>query len=162
MENYQEMTIGANGVKQYQNIGNAQLYGGEAALRLSKGKHVAFSSVNTFTRGVDEDRFSLPLISPFVSVNTLYAKFKGYQAEAELETAAAQRKVSLERYGETATPSASILNLGLRKSYPFGKSELMLAFRVENLLDTYYHRHLDIMKIARPGRNFITNLTVRF
>jgi len=162
LPNYQVMTIGAKGVKQYQNIGRAKLYGGEAALRISKGDFAAFSSVNTYTCGVDNDSFSLPLISPFVSVNTLYANYKGYQAEVELETAAAQRKVSLERYGETATPSASILNLGMRKTYTFGKSELLVAFRVENLLDTYYYRHLDIMKIARPGRNFITNLTVRF
>lgn len=162
LQNYQVMTIGANGVKQYQNIGTAKIYGGEATLRITQSEYLGFSSINTYTRGVDENGFSLPLIAPFSTVNTLYSNFKGYYVQAELETALAQKRVSFSQYGETETPASSVFNIGLRKVYRFNKSAFTASFRVENIFDKNYHRHLDIMKIARPGRNFILNLTMAF
>ncbi len=162
MPGYQVMTIGANGVKQYMNIGKALLYGGEAAVRITIIHGIEFSSVHTYTRGTDAEGFALPLIAPFRSVNTLHAAFGGYHAEAETETAAAQRRVSPERYGESTTPGATVVNLGIRKTYRVGGTELTAAFRAENLLDRHYYRHLDIMKITRPGRNLIGSLTVVF
>lgn len=159
---YSVMTIGANGVKQYQNIGKARLYGGEIAIGITLNEHVNFNSINTYTRSEDADGYALPLIAPFQSINTVHVQINGYHVHAEVETAAAQRHVSFERYGETATPASTVANFGLRKAYRMSRVDVVAAFRVENLFDTHYHRHLDIMKIARPGRNFIANLTVDF
>ncbi len=162
MPGYEVMTIGANGVKQYMNIGKALLYGSEAALRVRITRGIEFSSIHTYTRGADAAGFALPLIAPFRTVNTLHAAFRGYHAEAEVETAAAQLHVSPERYGESMTPGATVVNLGIRKTYRSRRTEWTAALQVENIADRYYYRHLDIMKIARPGRNVIGSLTVGF
>ncbi len=159
---YSVMTIGANGVKQYRNIGNATLYGGELALGLTFSEGLRFSSINAYTRGEDGNGYALPLIAPFQSTNTVHARIRGYHFHADVETAAAQRHVSNERYGETSTPASTVVNLGVRKAYRVGGVMLTAAFEVENLFNEYYYRHLDIMKIARPGRNFVMNVTVGF
>ena len=162
LPDYSVMTIGANGVKQYQNIGNATLYGGELAVGLTFNKHVKFHSVNTYTRGQDADGYALPLISPLQSLNTVFTQYKDYHFHAEMELAAAQRHVNFERYGETATPASTVFNIGLRKIFRIGETALNTALLVENVFDRYYHRHLDIMKIARPGRNFVLHVAVGF
>jgi len=162
LPDYNVMTIGANGVKQYQNIGKATLYGGELAVGMQLSEQVRFSSVNTYTRGQDADGYALPLVSPFQSINTVFTHVRGYHFHAEMETAAAQRHVSFERYGETETPSSTVFNVGVRKVFAIGKMGLNTALRVENVFDRYYHRHLDIMKIARPGRNVVMQVAVEF
>ncbi len=162
LPDYSVMTIGANGVKRYENIGRATLYGGELAIGWSPAAGLRFSSVNTYTRGEDGGGYALPLIAPFQSTNTIRALARGYHFHVDAETAAAQRHVSNERYGETGTPASTVVNLGVRKTYRIGGNQLTAAFDVENLFDTYYYRHLDIMKIARPGRNLVVNLTFGF
>lgn len=159
---YSVMTIGANGVKRYENMGRATLYGGELAVGLELTKGLRFSSVNTYTRGEDADGYALPLIAPFQSINTVHAQLAGYHFHMDIETAAAQRHVSAERYGESRTPASAIVNLGVRKGHHVGRTMLTAAFEVENLFDAYYYRHLDIMKIARPGRSFVMNVTFGF
>lgn len=162
LPDYRVMTIGANGVKRYQNIGGAALYGGEAAIGLSLNKSLRFSSINTYTHGEDAAGYALPLVAPFQSTNSVHAQIREYHFHADMETVAAQRHVSTERYGETGTPASTVINLGVRKTYRVSGMMLTAAFEVENLFDEYYFRHLDIMKIARPGRNFNMHLTFGF
>ncbi len=162
LPDYSVMTTGANGVKQYQNIGNAVLYGGELAVGLAFSESVKFNSVNTYTRGQDAEGYALPLISPFQSINTVFTQYKGYHFHAEMEIAAAQRHVSFERYGETTTAGSTVFNVGLRKVLRITEKELNTALFMENVFDRRYHRHLDIMKIARPGRNFVLHVAVGF
>lgn len=158
---YDVMTIGGNGVKQYTNIKKATLSGGEASLRIRFGKNIDFFSINTLTYGTDGDGFALPLVAPYQTVNGVQVDIKGYHARFELETATAQQHISKERYGETPTPGYTIVNLSARKSYRLKKHEIIAAVRIDNLFDTYYYRHLDIMKIPRPGRNIACSLTFK-
>ena len=79
-----------------------------------------------------------------------------------MENHAAQKHISTERYGDLATPEASLFNAAFRKTFNLPKQRLIAAMRVENIFDKYYYRHLDIMKIARPGRNFIAQVTFAF
>lgn len=160
---YQEMTIGANGVKQYDNIPTAQLYGAEAAIRILFNPRLALHSANTFTIGEDHEGYALPMISPFRSLNSVHYSFWSINTQAEIEYNAAQNRISAERYGETSTPAFTLFHVGARRDFKLKNSNILTAsLRVENIFDRYYYRHLDIMKIARPGRNFITQVTLSF
>lgn len=162
LPDYSVMTIGAAGVKRHQNIGKAKLYGAELALNLQLTERMKMSSANTYTRGADDEGHALPLVSPFVSVNTLFYEITGYSLRAEMHHYAAQNHISFERYGETPTPASTLLDLGIRKTYRFKRTFFTVDLQVENIFDRYYHRHLDIMKIARPGRNIVMGLMIGF
>ncbi len=159
---YSVMTIGANGVKQYQNIGNARLIGGELSIGIRIDENLRFRSSNTYTRGTDQDGYALPLISPFQTVNTLYWSLSGYHLDAEFQYDAPQQHVSLQAYGELPTPEVALLHIGGRKSFQIGHTLLTASIRIENVMDRQYYRHQDLMKIARPGRNVITGVTFAF
>lgn len=159
---YGVMTPGAKGVKQYQNLPSAQLSGGELSLQLKPWKFLDLMSTVTYTRGKDNENYALPLIAPLTNLNTLSTQYKGYAFQLEMENHAAQKHISTERYGDLATPEASLFNAAFRKTFNLPKQRLIAAMRVENIFDKYYYRHLDIMKIARPGRNFIAQVTFAF
>lgn len=159
---FSEMTIGAHGVKQYQNIGAARLLGGEFSLAVQINQQLRLRSSNTYSRGTDAQGNALPLISPFQSVNTLYWTFRGYHLDAEMEYDAPQKHVSRVIYGETPSPEVLLFHLGGRKSFQLGRTSWTASLRVENLLDSHYFRHQDLMKITRPGRNFIAGLMLGF
>lgn len=162
LPDFSVMTIGANGVKQYQNIGNASLIGGEFVLAIQLGKQLRLRSSNSYSRGTDAEGNALPLISPFQTVNTLYWSLNGYHLDAEIQYDAAQKHVSQQVYGETPTPEVVLLHLGGRKSFQMAGTYWTASLRIENVMDQHYFRHQDIMKIARPGRNVITGVTLAF
>ena len=159
---FQVMTIGATGVKQYANLSSANIIGAEFALRLKPFKFLEWMSTVAYSEGKDNRDNSLPLIAPFTNNNSLLVNYKGWAGQVELAYYAAQNKVSPEVYGDTHTPSATLLNAGLRKTFSLKQHRLISNFRVENIFDRYYYRHQDIMKIARPGRNFVAQISLSF
>lgn len=159
---FSAMTLGALGVKQYGNIPHARLYGAELAAQFRIHKDWNLSSINTYTRGSDQDNYSLPQIAPYRSLNRLSFLKKGYLMQLEADIHAAQNQVASERYGETRTPSSYLFHAGVQKTFSLGKQQLAANIRAENILDRSYYQHLDVLKIPRPGRNFIMSLTFTF
>lgn len=158
---YSTMTIGANGVKHYINIPSAKIYGSELELKWSPLSSIILSSVNTYTIGNDDEGKALPLIAPLKSINSVfYRANKKMVLNAELIANAAQRRIDTERYGETPTSSSAVLNTGISRDFSLpGAKVLKAGVTVENVFDSRYYQHLDIMKIMRPGRNFVFRLT---
>ncbi|WP_449332760.1 TonB-dependent receptor [Sphingobacterium kyonggiense] len=159
---YGLMTIGASGVKQYQNLEHAALFGGEVSFRVKPLSYLELISTLAYTEGKDHDGNALPLIAPLTNNNSLLLNYKGWNAQLDLSYFAAQNKVSPAVYGDSKTPSATLLHAGIRKQFAWKQQRITSSFRVENILDRYYYRHQDIMKIARPGRNFIAQVSVSF
>lgn len=159
---YSVMTIGANGVKQYNNISSAVLYGAEATVLIRPFSFLSISSITTYTRGQDANNNALPLIAPFKSVNTVSLTWKGYRFNATSQYAAAQRHVSYEMYGEWPSKAYDIVNLGAGKSFSIKAVVLDFNVDVVNIFDNNYYEHLDILKIPRPGRNIVVHTTIRF
>ncbi|PRY55208.1 iron complex outermembrane receptor protein [Arcticibacter pallidicorallinus] len=161
LDGYSTMTIGASGVKQYINVASARLYGGEVALKWEPMNRLVVSSLNTFTRGSDNEGSALPLIAPFKTINAVDYNFRKTFFRIEGVTNAAQKHVSTQKYGETMTPESTILNLHMGKQFSLSKqTKLKINLSVENLFDEDYFQHLDIMKISRPGRNLTCRMTV--
>ena len=161
-EKYSAMTSGADGVKQYGNLSSAVLYGIESAISLRPFSGCLISSRNTFEQGRDGMDRALPRIPPFKSVNEIRYRYQKYHFSLEGIFAAAQRHVNTGSYGETASPAFGILNVKAGKAFLLGASSLSVNIAVENLLDNNYYEHLDLMKVPRPGRNFLLHLTLLF
>ncbi len=159
---YSVMTMGANGVKQYDNIASALLYGAEATVQVQPFSFLNIKSSNTYTRGHDVHNNALPLIAPFKSVNTVSAVWKEYRFSAASEHAAAQHHVSSEIYGELPSKAYGIVNLAAGRSFPVKPVELDINIGLVNAFDNNYYEHLDVLKLPRPGRNVVIHLTVRF
>ncbi|WP_069658375.1 TonB-dependent receptor [Arcticibacter eurypsychrophilus] len=163
LQGYSVMTIGANGVKHYVSLPSAKLVGAELALKWSPLDNLILTSLNTYARGSDNQGNGLPMIAPLKTVNAILYNFKQVSLQAESISYAAQNNVNTAIYGETSTPSSTILNLSVSKEFKFKGSPVLRANAgVDNLLDREYVQHLDIMKIARPGRNFLFRMTALF
>ena len=159
---YSVMTIGANGVKQYANLPSAILAGIEASGEFKICPTVSFMTTNSFNYGKDNEGGALPMISPFKTVNQLTYKGEKISLGITGLVSAAQKHVNTVKYGETTTPAFGIINLKAGKDFKLKTSTLSLNAGVDNLLDTDYTEHLDIMKIPRMGRNFVVHATVYF
>lgn len=162
MPGYSTMTIGASGVKQYINIPNALLYGGALAARYQVLEQLKLQSTNTISIAQDNAGKPLPLIPPFKSVNRIEYELKQYRIYAESVSQARQNRVSTEQYGERASMGFTIFNAGLGKTFALGKTKLNTNIAVQNIFDKQYYEHLDILKLYRPGRNLVLNMTLLF
>lgn len=160
--NYSVMTIGASGVKQYANIPSARLMGMDLSLNWKLNDQFQFLSTNTYTQGQDFSGQALPLIAPFKSVNRFSFSWKQFQISLSNLFSAAQNNVSNNFYGETKTPAYHLINLSIGKTFPIKNQKVSLNIGVENIFDTKYTDHLDVMKIPRPGRNMIFHITYSF
>src|SRR5690554_1937813 len=163
LPSFSSMTIGADGVKQFDNISSALLTGGELTLKWNPIEKLTVQSVNSYTYGIDEKGGYLPYIPPFKSVNTAIYDLKGYKIRAENVGAFAQNNVNTERYGEGKTPAFNLLNIAVQKHFELKNTKAIHAeVGVENIFDTPYYEHLDVMKIQRQGLNFVIRTTFVF
>lgn len=160
---YSNMTIGADGVKQFDNIPGALLTGGEVSLKWQPIQRLSLQSVNSYTYGVDNDGGYLPYIPPFKSVNSAVYDLKGYKIRLEHVGAFAQNNVDTERYGEHTTPAFNLMNIGVHKHFQLKETKSLHAeLGIENVFDTPYYEHLDVMKIQRQGVNLVMKVTFVF
>lgn len=160
---FSNMTIGADGVKQFDNIESALLTGGELTLKWNPIKVLTVQSVNSYTYGIDEVGGFLPYIPPFKSINSVKYHHKGWNVKLEYVGAFAQNNVSTARYGEGTTPAFNLLNFAVQKHIDLKKDRaLHTEFGVENIFDTPYYEHLDVLKIQRQGVNFVIRTTFVF
>ncbi|WP_165779306.1 TonB-dependent receptor plug domain-containing protein [Brumimicrobium salinarum] len=163
LPSYSNMTGGADGVKQFDNIDRALLTGGEFTIKWNPISALSISSVNSFTYGVDETGGYLPYIPPFKSVNSIQYHLSTWHFKLEHVGAMAQNNVSTERYGENPTPAFNLLNFGVQKHFSFKNQRALHAeIGVENIFDTPYYEHLDVMEIQRQGLNFVIRTTFVF
>ncbi len=159
---YSAMTIGATGVKQYENLDNATIVGGEVKFRYSIMKNLLFTSANSISYGVDDERKALPLIPPFKSTNSIKYSWKKIRFDVTYTTGAMQTHVDFDKYGELPSSEFNVLNASLARAFEFKSSSLLLNVTADNIFDAAYSEHLDFMSINRQGRNFIVNLTYNF
>lgn len=160
---YSNMTSGADGVKQFDNISSALLTGGEMTIKWNPIESLTIQSINSYTYGIDDQGGYLPYIPPFKSINSVNYFIKGWTLNIEHIGAFAQNNVNTARYGEGTTPAFNLLNFAVQKHIGL-KNDMALHAEagVENIFDTPYYEHLDVMKIQRQGVNFVLRLTFVF
>lgn len=158
---YSVMTIGASGVKQYQNIPNAVLYGGELAVRWRPTQTLEAQSTTSVSYAYDNNNQLLPLIPPLKSINRVSFRKAGWAAFGE-GIFGVGRKHTSAVYGERPSPGFALFNAGVGKDLSIKEQSISLNVRVDNVLDAAFYEHLDLLKILRPGRNVIFHVLYRF
>ncbi len=152
-DDFDVMTSGALGVKQYQNMKSAQLSGFEANVSCKLLPGIIFASSNGFSYGSDSKGNALPNIPAFRSIEKLSIRWNQFQIEPEVVFSAAQHHVSKEMYGESATPHSTVYNLSIGRSFKSKAGTLSLMAAVQNIFDLYYYEHNSIGQIPRIGRS---------
>lgn len=162
LKDYSAMTIGASGVKHYENIGAAVMTGVEGTLRWQIIEGLELNSISSFTYGRDEVQHALPFIPPLKTMNTLTYKWKETFVNVGVTAASDQSHVSTDFYGERASKGYALLNAGLGYRLKLKESTLNFSLKGENLLNRVYYDHLDLLKINKPGRNVILRVGYTF
>lgn len=162
LDDFSAMTIGATGVKQYMNIGNALISGFEGTLRYEILDNLELRSSNSFTYGRDQTGSSLPFIPPFKSINSISFKRKKLHANIEVIAAGDQSNVSTEKYGERVSKGYALLNVGAGYSFEMKGTVLNVSLKGANILDRVYYDHLDLLKVNNPGRNIMLRVGYSF
>lgn len=150
---FSTMTIGANGVKTYENLTNAFISGIELTGIYKPTNALDFITTIRYTNAVDQNKNPLPYVAPLKNVNSVRYQFNRFSAQIETEAALKQNKVNTQ-YGEDATAGYLLLHTRFGYHILIFKSNAEIQTGVENIFDTQYHDHLDWGNIPRPGRNF--------
>ncbi len=154
------MTIGANGVKIYGQLPNADL--------LNIGLNMGYKIISPLTisgkiiyRLGKSKQLNLPQIQPFTYGSAIKYERESFASEISMEGALQQYAYSKE-FGESAAPAYTIFNIGLSKSFKLNKQEIGLRGGCENLLDKRYSTFADWNRIPRMGRNIYLNIVWKF
>ncbi len=160
-ESLSPMTLGANGVKVYENLDFASLTGMEASIEWALG-HLTILNLSKFAYGSTVGHKPLPLIPPFKNNLNLNYRIKGpWHIIAELENATAQNRINSD-FGEDATPAYAVMNLMVTSGFDMRRCTITINAGCENITDAHYYEHLDWGDLPRIGRNFTLSLVVGF
>jgi iron complex outermembrane receptor protein len=155
------MTIGATGVKVYENLGYADLAGTESQLSLKLGRFEILN-VAKLVYGKTIDHEPLPLIPPFKNnLNLAFHAGISWHLFAEWEAATAQYRIN-ESFGESATPGYSVANARVEKTFMTNFASIKASAAIDNMFDTRYHEHLDWGALPRMGRNIQLSVFISY
>jgi iron complex outermembrane receptor protein len=156
------MTIGADGVRGYENIKSATISGMESNLNyFSSNKRLIINNTLKWIYAHDNNKKPLPLIPPLKSITSLRFVRNSFFLQAENEFALAQTRINQE-FGERKSKAYTIQNLRATYNFKIQQYKLQFSAGAENIFDISYFEHLDWGSIARPGRNIYGMLSVKF
>lgn len=147
------MTIGAEGVKIYQNIDDARLYNLSLFTKVSLLPELEWNGRISYHRGKDNMGENLPLMSPVVYTSSLDFLKRTFSASVSMDGAGKQRHYN-PHYGETRAEAYTVFNANFGKRFLLSENDLYLKVGVENIFDVHYSTYTDWNNIPRMGRNF--------
>ncbi|MGM1057029.1 MAG: TonB-dependent receptor plug domain-containing protein [Bacteroidota bacterium] len=151
------MTIGANGIKIYEQLEYASLFNADLFLGYALHKNWNWNGKLMFNYGRDNNNRNLPLVQPLSYQTSLQFRKGSFAIETSFLGATKQRNFSPE-FGENETAAYSIVNLSASKTGLLNQQNLIVKLGAENLFDTYYSSFSDWNNIPRRGRNLFLNL----
>jgi len=157
--NLSTMTIGASGVKVYQNLNHATIFNANLNTKYIFLKYFHWLNHLGYSLGQDNNNNPLPLIAPFSYSTSLDYVNKKFSAGVDLQGATKQVNYSAE-YREDLTPAYFIVNTSVGYDFTFGHVAPAVKIGIENLLDRKYSTYADWNNIPRKGRNVYINLKI--
>ncbi|MEQ8925811.1 MAG: TonB-dependent receptor, partial [Fulvivirga sp.] len=155
------MTIGARGVKWYENVGRASMFGGEFSGNYRFNNELSLATDVKYVYGEDFESDPLPQMPPLKVNVSLDKAWKGFFFHPEVEWAAAQNRVN-EKFNEIKTPEYFLIHLKVYKEFDLNNTKLKLTTGIENITNTAYREHFDIGTLLRPGRNGFVQIQYQF
>ncbi len=154
------MTIGAAGVKVYQNLSDARIVNVSARLNGQILPWLRWENRISYSYGKESAGDRLPMIAPFSVTSTLKMQFTDVEAEGGVELVDRHRDYS-KKYGETPTSGYAVWHLSMGYRLTLGYVVAHIHVGVENLLDKRYSTYADWNHIPQKGRNIYANFTLQ-
>ena len=150
----------------YDNVGKAELYGGEIQISyyISKQLHFFINSAYVFGHDVNmnEPLSKIPPLTTFLgfryenNYNTFWIELNSKIVDSQQRTIKNEKQTA----GYTLFNFSSGINLQKMLALPY---PLFLTFNVHNILDREYRDHLSSVNWwVAPGRNFVIGLRGNF
>ncbi|MFM2359724.1 MAG: hypothetical protein RLY16_1717 [Bacteroidota bacterium] len=155
------MTIGAHGVKQYQNLQRGYLAGIYTNAWIPFSNNINWISVLKYSYGWDAQKQPLPAITPLKWVNAFNWKISNWQLQIEHEWSSKQTRIQPSS-GENETPGFYLLHVRIMSHWLIAHQSIECQMGIENIFDKQYHEHLDWGDIPRMGRNAFIQLQLNF
>ena len=152
------MTIGAEGVKVYRNLPDAQILNTSAALNWQPLSWLRWDNHLSYSYGKGNTHARLPMIAPLTYKGALKFFWKNLESEAGVRAVARNCKCGTQ-YGETPTAGYAIYHFNIGGHFQIGKVGTDIHVGVENLFDRYYSTYSDWNHIPQKGRNLYANLS---
>ncbi len=154
------MTIGANGIKRYEQLSSAEILNANVSVDQSFTPALRLTAKAQYRFGKAEG-FNLPQIQPFGYGLAIKYEKNSFSAETSLEGAAAQKEYAVT-FGETPAADYMLLHIALSKQVKIASHKILLKTGVENIFDKRYRTFADWNNIPRMGRNLYLNLVYNF
>lgn len=151
------MTIGAKGIKQYNNLSYAQLVTIDWLGTYKFNNQWLAKAKVSYHYGKTNEKDNLPFISPLSYGGSVTYSPTNFQTTLEVQANAAKNNNSII-YGEQTTASYALLHWTANYTWDWNTNSFTLYGGVNNLLDTYYSTYSDWNTIPRMGRNIFVSL----
>ncbi len=155
-----QMNLYASGVKRYENIPHAVVYGSSLQLQWKPIEMLTLYSLSRYTYARTHDGDPLPMIPPLRNICICKIQHRTISIQAEGEFSAAQNRINLG-FGETATRAFSVYNIRASCHVQVSETLMKISAGVENILDKAYSEHLDWGNYYRPGRSLFLHLGIK-
>lgn len=153
------MTVGAEGVKVYQNISSAHIVNTSLSARWQVVEWLSWNTRLSYAIGRDEAGDNLPLISPLAYTTEVEITLRSFKANISLKGNSCQTNYG-KKYGEQETPAFAVINLGAQRDFQLSGISSTLRIGVENLLGKYYASYSDWNSIPQKGRNIFASIEI--
>jgi iron complex outermembrane receptor protein len=151
------MTLGAAGVKIYQNLNYAQIVNASFTADYKPVKWLEWSNRIAYAYGKESRGERLPLIAPLSYQGSLRLRWSNLDAEGGVRMASRNSHCGKD-YGETPTSGYTIWHLNVGGHFNIGEVGADLHLGVENLFDRHYSTYSDWNHIPQKGRNVYVNV----
>ena len=154
------MTIGANGIKRYEQLAQADVVNANLSTEYAFTKLLRMTAKLNYRYG-QADAINLPQIQPFsYGFTTSYQK-ETVRAQVDLDGSLKQKRFSAN-FGETPATAYVVVNMALTRQFQLSNQNIVLKTGIENIFDKAYRTFADWNNIPRMGRNFYANLVYKF
>ena len=152
------MTIGAPGVKVYQNLKHAQIVNTAFTFSVTPLSWLRWDNKVSYSYGKESTGAHLPLIAPFTYLTALKLFHQNWEGELGGELVGKQSNYS-NKYGESLTPGYAVWHISAGYQFNIHTVVANIHVGVDNLFDRYYSTYSDWNHIPQKGRNIYANLS---
>ena len=150
------MTIGAEGVKIYQNLPSAQIVNATLTADYAPLRWLTWKNRLTYSYGRESSGARLPLIAPLTYQGSLQFLWHNLTAQCSVRLATRNSHCGT-LYGETPTPGYAVWNLNIGSHFRLARLYTEVNLGVENLFNRHYSTYSDWNHIPQKGRNIYIN-----
>jgi len=154
---FSAMTIGAEGVKVYEQLRYANIVNNGIEIKYSSESGISYEGNMSYRRGWGAGAINLPLIQPLSYNSVLTYSRRSFAFNLTWTGAFNQRRFNQE-FGERALAAYQLFGLAVTKRVKLSRHSIILKSGVENIFDRLYTTFADWNRVPRMGRNFYINI----